>query len=128
MRSWLVGRAGFNKLLVVELVLSLAVGLTATVFSGIHAGIGWSAGGLVQVIGNAVLGAIFLGGTPGPSHLSRWIFGEISKWLVMGILVIGAVQSGLASGLALAGGFCLMLAVHVIGIGLLLVRMESAVS
>ncbi len=128
MRSWLVGRAGFNKLLVVELVLSLAVGLAATVFSGIRAGVGWSAGGMMQVMGNAVLGAIFLSGTPGPSHISRWIFGEISKWLVMGILVIGAIRTGLVSDLALAGGFCLMLSVHVVGIGLILVRVGSAVS
>jgi F0F1-type ATP synthase assembly protein I len=127
MRSWLVGRAGFTRLLVVELVLSLAAGLAATVISGIHAGFGWSAGGIVQVTGNALLGAIFLSGTPGSSHVTRWIFGETLKWLVMGILVIGAIRTGWVSGMALAGGFCLLLVVHVVGIGLLLVRVGAAV-
>jgi hypothetical protein len=125
MRSWLVGRAGFTGLLVIETVLSLAVGLAAAALSGIHTGVGWAAGGIVQVIGNAVLGVIFLGGTPGPAHMTRWVFGEIAKWLVMGILVIGAIQSGWASGMALAGGFCLVLVAHVLGISVLLIRVGS---
>ncbi|MHB1543025.1 MAG: hypothetical protein ACYCS1_01360 [Gammaproteobacteria bacterium] len=116
MQSWQAGRVRFAQLLLAEAALLLVLGTGVAAGWGIRVALSFAVGGWIQVLGNVLLGGVFLRGLPGPAHIGRWIFGETVKWVVMAVIAVGALKMGLASAWALATGFCVATACHGAGL------------
>ncbi len=116
MQSWQAGRRRFAELLIAELALLLVTGLGVLAGWGIRDALSFTAGGWIQVLGNVLLGGVFLRGLPGPAHIGRWMFGEAVKWVAMVVMAWGALRIGQASAVALAAGFFVATVLHGVGL------------
>lgn len=117
MQSWQAGRVRFSHLLIAEAALMALLGVGVATVWGIHIALSFVAGGWIQVLGNALLGMVFLRGLPGPAHVGRWILGETVKWVAMVVMAVSVLKTGQASTWALAAGFCTATVAHGVGLG-----------
>ena len=112
MQSWQADRVRIAELFLVEAVAVAAVALGVWSGWGVRTAASVAVGGWIQVLGNVVFGRIFLGGRPGANAVGRWISGEVVKWVVMAVMVVGALETGPVQIQGLALGFVLFTVIH----------------